>query len=122
MTDLTLTKTKLQAGIWQGVLASKTEPDIAVTHFDREVEGVILTAGRDADTWLLQVPIPADAIADGVQTLLVTDKTGNEVLEKITLIAGEALGEDIRAEVDLLRAELDMLKRAFRKHCLETGN
>jgi hypothetical protein len=28
--------------------------------------------------------------------------------------------DDLRAEVDLLRAELDMLKRAFRRHCLET--
>ncbi len=25
------------------------------------------------------------------------------------------------AEVDLLRSELDMLKRAFRRHCLETA-
>jgi hypothetical protein len=30
------------------------------------------------------------------------------------------LDEDIRAEVDLLRAELDLLKRAFRRHCSET--
>jgi hypothetical protein len=29
--------------------------------------------------------------------------------------------DDLRAEVDLLRAELDMLKRAFRRHCLETA-
>jgi hypothetical protein len=42
------------------------------------------------------------------------------VLEKFTLIAGDVLGDDIRAEVDLLRAELDMLKRAFRRHCVET--
>ena len=35
-------------------------------------------------------------------------------------LAGEALAHDIRAEIDLLRAELDMLKRAFRRHCLET--
>ena len=43
-----------------------------------------------------------------------------EVLGSFTLIAGEALGDDLRAEVSLLRAELDMLKRAFRRHCLET--
>jgi len=27
----------------------------------------------------------------------------------------------MRVEMDLLRAELDMLKRAFRRHCLETS-
>ena len=37
------------------------------------------------------------------------------------MITGEPLGDDIRAEVELLRAELDMLKRAFRRHCLETS-
>jgi len=51
---------------------------------------------------------------------LVEDgKTGGK-LGSFTVIAGEALGDDIRAEMDLLRAELDMLKRAFRRHCLET--
>ena len=66
------------------------------------------------------MPIPAEAIADGVQTILISDKANQEVLDKITVIAGEALGDDLRAEVDLLRAELDLLKRAFRRHCLET--
>ena len=32
----------------------------------------------------------------------------------ITLLAGDAMSEDVRAEIDLLRAELDLLKRAFR--------
>jgi hypothetical protein len=36
------------------------------------------------------------------------------------IVTGEPLDDDIRAELDLLRAELEMLKRAFRRHCLET--
>ena len=28
--------------------------------------------------------------------------------------------EDIRAELSLVRDELDLLKRAFRRHCVET--
>jgi len=43
------------------------------------------------------------------------DKLGH-----FTIITGVAMEDDIRAEMDLLRAELDMLKRAFRRHCLET--
>jgi hypothetical protein len=35
-------------------------------------------------------------------------------------MAGEVLSDDFRSEVSLLRAELDLLKRAFRRHCLET--
>ncbi len=121
MSDLTLTKTKLRSGIWQGVLeGAEAEPEISVTHLEQEVAGTQMTAGKETNTWLLQVPIPAEAIADGVQTILISDRADHEVLEKITLIAGEALGDDLRAEVDLLRAELDMLKRAFRRHCLDS--
>ena len=56
-----------------------------------------------------------------MQTLLVTDPETDTKLTLITLMAGEVLGDDLRVEVDLLRAELDMLKRAFRRHCLETS-
>ena len=41
-------------------------------------------------------------------------------LASFTVVMGQPLDEDIRAEMALLRAELDMLKRAFRRHCVET--
>lgn len=66
------------------------------------------------------MPIPAEAVADGVQTFVIFDAAGSTRLGDFTLIAGEAVSDDLRAEVELLRAELDMLKRAFRRHCLET--
>ena len=53
---------------------------------------------KEEDLWLLQVLIPEETIADG-----------------------EALGDDMRVEIELPRAELDMLKRAFRRHCVETS-
>ena len=59
-------------------------------------------------------------IADGVQTFLIRDHATGETLESFAVIAGEALSHDIRAEMTLLREELDMLKRAFRRHWLET--
>ena len=36
------------------------------------------------------------------------------------MITGEPVEDDLRGEIDLLRAELDMLKRAFRRHCIDT--
>ncbi len=91
-----------------------------MTYLDDPIAGVEVKKDTTHRQWGLRVPIPADAIADGVQTLLVIEAASGRVLEKITIIAGEALADDIRAEVDLLRAELDMLKRAFRRHCVET--
>ena len=122
MTALQLTKTKMRQGVWQGIITqSGTDtPVVDVTHQKTTVEGVSLVHDSAANHWVLSVPIPAEAIADGVQTLIIRDKMTDEKIGHITLLAGEVLGDDIRAEMDLLRAELDMLKRAFRRHCLET--
>lgn len=123
MSELIVTKTKLQSGIWQGLVTGSgdTEPALSVTHLENPLPDVVLTSAGDSGGWLLQIPVPSDAIADGVQTILISDAQTGERLESFTLIAGEALGDDLRAEVDLLRAELDMLKRAFRRHCVETA-
>jgi len=89
MSTLILTPTKMRRGVWEGIItnAHPGQPQLSVTHLNKE-----------EDLWLLQVPIPEEAIADG-----------------------EALGDDMRVEIELPRAELDMLKRAFRRHCVETS-
>ena len=123
MTALQLTKTKMVQGVWQGIItgAGEDKPNIEVTHEERTVEGTILTHNQSADHWTLSIPIPPSAIADGVQTLIICDTDTDTRIGHVTLLAGDVLGDDIRAEMDLLRAELDMLKRAFRRHCVETA-
>jgi hypothetical protein len=121
MSTLTLTATKMRRGVWEGVITQtgKGVPQIAVTHLDTPVPDFDLV--ESGDTWVLRVPVPAEAIADGVQTFLINDLSDGTRLGYFTLIAGEALGDDMRVEMELLRAELDMLKRAFRRHCVETS-
>lgn len=120
MTELTLTKTRLRQGVWEGLVTGAEErPQISVMHLDRAIGDVELTQVEGG--WLLQFPVPAEAIADGVQTLVMTDMVSGDAIGHETLIAGEVMGDDIRAEMNLLRAELDMLKRAFRRHCVETS-
>ncbi|RKT27951.1 hypothetical protein BXY70_3308 [Roseovarius halotolerans] len=124
MTNLTLTKTRLYEGVWEGVLTREGEgnyqPDIEVTHLNQQLSGIEVTEHPDHSMWVLRVPIPADLIADGVQTFLIRDRKTGDTLNSFALLSGDALSYDIRAEVTLLREELDMLKRAFRRHCLET--
>lgn len=124
MTDLVLTKTKLRQGIWEGLLtgvANDATPQLDVVHQGTQVPDVTVTALETGDGFAVRIPIPQEAISDGMQTIVVADANTDEQLNSITLMAGEALGDDMRVEVDLLRAELDMLKRAFRRHCLETS-
>ena len=124
MSAYTLTKTRFLEGTWKGLLSSTettAPPEIAVTLHDAPVRGVTVAQSSEPGRWSLEVPVPVEALGDGVQTFLILDAASDEVLGSFTLIAGEALGDDIRAEMALLRAELDMLKRAFRRHCTETG-
>jgi hypothetical protein len=123
MSDLTLTKTRLFEGVWEGVLAGETEgaaPEIEVTHLQEPVPGVEVIARPEGGGWVLRVPVPAETIADGVQTFVIRDRRSGATLDSFTLLAGDALSYDIRAEMALLREELDLLKRAFRRHCLDT--
>ncbi|MGX0876958.1 hypothetical protein ACSSV4_001642 [Roseovarius sp. MBR-154] len=124
MSDLTLTKTRLFEGVWEGVLSGTSDavaaPEIEVTHLQEPVEGVEVIARSESGDWVVRIPVPPEKIADGVQTFLIRDRASGAVLDSFALLAGDVLSYDIRAEMALLREELDLLKRAFRRHCLET--
>ncbi len=114
-----LIRSHLLEGVWTGeVDGLSTMPDIEVTLHDRIVNGVGVGPGEDG-TWLIHVPVPPEAVTDGSHSFLVTMGNG-DLLATFTIIAGETVAEDLRAEIGLLRDELDMLKKAFRKHVLET--
>lgn len=122
MAELKLVKLRLRSGVWDGVLSgSSDQPDLAVTHLGAPVVGVSITALADRPgEWAVRIPIPAEALSEGVQSFLIHDAASAEKVGHFTIITGVAMEDDIRAELDLLRAELDMMKRAFRRHCVET--
>jgi hypothetical protein len=122
MAEVVLTKTRIRAGVWEGVLSGAgATPRIEAQHLGQPVPGLTVTPLPDpAGDHAVRLPIPAELLSDGVQTFVLRDAANDTTLAHFTIVTGLALEEDIRAEVDLLRAELDMLKRAFRRHCLET--
>lgn len=123
MSDLQITETRMRFGVWEGIVRGaddQSEPALRVTFQDTPVADVTLRKHADGGAWTVCVPVPKEAICDGVQTILITDPSDDRKLADFTLVGGDVLTDDIRAEVELLRAELDMLKRAFRRHCLET--
>ena len=122
MSETVLTKTRIRAGVWEGVLSGAVEPPVLdVLLLEQILPGVSVTAVPDRPgDWAVRVPVPSEALNEGVQTFVIRDKASGQTLAHFTVITGVAMEDDMRAEVDLLRAELDMLKRAFRRHCLET--
>ncbi len=121
MMTSTLTKIRLFEGVWEGLLKTPSEnaPNISVTHLARDIPGVTVEAAEGG--WQIRVPVPAEVLADGVQTFVISDTETGETLDTFSIICGDPLADDLRSEIDLLRAELDLLKKAFRRHCVETS-
>ncbi|MEM0948266.1 MAG: hypothetical protein AAGK37_12720 [Pseudomonadota bacterium] len=126
MGSVTLSKTVLRAGVWYGLARRQgatdgTAPQLSAWHLEKKLDGFEVSSTPVGGQWEVRLPISTELLSDGVQTILIRDDETGEKVDTLTLIAGEPLGQDIRAELDLLRAELDMLKKAFRQHCAETG-
>ena len=125
MSEMTLTRMRLAEGVWEGLLSARdtAAPRLLLRHRDELVgEPETVAAGEgpsDAGKWLVRFRLPVDRLSDGVQTFVIEDATTGDALAHETIFAGDIVDEDIRAEVSLLRAELDLLKRAFRRHCSE---
>jgi hypothetical protein len=122
MTAMSPVKGTLRAGVWEAVLNGPAKPEVEMLHDNRVLAGLAVTEmpGK-AGGWALRFPVPAELLSEGVQTFVLRNKGTGEAVAQFAIIAGVPIEEDIRAEMDLLRAELDMLKRAFRRHCLETA-
>ncbi|MCB2125872.1 MAG: hypothetical protein H6897_16470 [Rhodobacteraceae bacterium] len=122
--SLRLEGARIATGCWQAELVAPgadEAPAVEVWHQEARLDGVTLGAPLAPGRWPVSVPIPTALLSDGVQTFLVRDPATGATLGHFTIVTGVPLEDDIRAEIDLLRAELDMLKKAFRRHCVETG-
>lgn len=121
MASVKLKGTSLRAGVWEGVLtAGQGMPQLEISHLGQPVAGLRVTPDAEqAGQFIARLAIPAELLNDGVQSFVVSDGVTGEVLDRFSIVMGHPLDHDLRVEIDLIRAELDMLKRAFRRHCSE---
>lgn len=118
---MTLTRTRLQGGRYEGILtADDMPPVIEAVHMERIIGTADVSPSAGKNRFQVGFDLPASVVSDGVQVVSLRSASDGEVLDRITLLAGAALDEDLRAEIALMRDELDLLKRAFRRHCTET--
>ncbi|GGA18441.1 hypothetical protein [Neptunicoccus cionae] len=120
-----LNKKHIVGGKYIGLMRARGKgnptPALEMLHLGTVVGSVTVEpVGSDGDNWEVAATIPTELLTDGVQTFLLVVEGDTEILDRFSIITGEPLEEDLRAEIELLRAELDMLKRAFRRHCTET--
>lgn len=119
----TLIRVRLRGGRYEGLLncASSTGTGIEALHEGKVIAAAMLSPdeGR-AGSWRVTLQLPPEVISEGVQVISLRSTASGDVLDRITLMAGAPLDEDIRTELALLRDEIEVLKRAFRRHCAET--
>lgn len=120
-----LNKKQIVGGTYVGILRARGKgnatPALEMIHLGNVVGAVsVEPVGSDGDNWEVRADIPKEYLMDGVQTFLFVLENKTEILDRFSVITGEPLEEDLRAEIQLLREELDMVKRAFRRHCIET--
>ncbi|MCV2867851.1 hypothetical protein OEW28_04355 [Defluviimonas sp. WL0002] len=112
-----ITQSSLNAGVWEGQIETDddTAPEIEIFLGDRVLGGLEVQQSGDR-RWAARLPIPSDCIADGVRTFVVRTRGGGLPLWHFSLIAGQPAESELRAEIAQLRAELDILKQAVRRH------
>lgn len=117
----TLTRVRLQGGRYEGLMRAPDGAGLEALYGDRVIAAAEVSADSDRPgSWRVAVDLPADVISEGVHVIALRSTLSGAVLDRVTLMSGAPLDEDIRAELALLRDELEMLKRAFRRHCAMT--
>lgn len=113
MAQLKLVPIRLENGIWEGHLTGDVPPQPEALFMDHPLPGVEVSEADGG--WHIRVPVPPALLSDGVHTVIIWDTVEQQKLGDFTVIAGLPASGDIRAEIDLLRAELDLLKRVIRR-------
>jgi hypothetical protein len=113
----TLERLRLAAGLWEGRLtgpAGAEPPTLAATWRGSDLSPPRLAAEGEG-RWRVTLELPSAIMTEGTQTLAIGPR-GDEPLCLETFDFGDPLEADLRAQLAALRAELDLLKRAFRRH------
>ena len=99
-----LNKKNIISGKYTGILRARGEgnptPALEMIHLVNVVGQVhVEPVGADWDNWEVTAEIPQEFLMDGVQKLLFVLGGQTEILDRFSIITGEPLEEDLRAEI-----------------------
>ena len=119
-----------KGGVWQGLLQAPQPPRcVILTHLGETVAPARLTDEGDRG-WRVAVAIPPERLAEGVHSFVLLADEGEGAgpplpgairLATLPLMAGGVLDQDLLAEINLLKTEIELLKREFRRIALNPG-
>ena len=114
-----LHRLSITEGSYLGLLTGAgTPPPLELAMGDR-VLGPVMLAPTDTG-WQVTGALGTAPLTIGTHTVVVR-VAGGEILDRVTIVTGLEAPEDLRAELGALRAELTVLKAAFRRHVTRGG-
>lgn len=115
-----LHRTGVTGGTYRGLLTGgdgAQVPDLTLV-LGGETLGRMTVTQVDGG-WQVEAEMGLAPLTDGTQTVFVRLPDGT-ALDSVTVVTGLSAPEDLRAQVDALRDELDLMKTAFRRHVNES--
>ena len=94
------------------VLSGPTTPQIDLT-IDGRLVGVAKLQPTDSGLYVLQAPIPREALRDGDIAIVFQDRVSGAGLATYLVSSGYPDAEDLSVALTTLRADFEALKRAF---------
>ncbi|WP_170448127.1 hypothetical protein [Ruegeria arenilitoris] len=119
MVETKLVPIRFEDGVWEGHFSGSTAPQLEARYRDQILQSIEVSEAEGG--WHVRVPVPTALLSEGVHSVIILDSASQEKVGDITVIAGAPAVGDIRAEMDLLRAELDLLKRVVRRLSADQG-
>lgn len=113
--QMEITDLRIIRGLCSGRVQGADETPPALRLEAGEITETVPTPRADGDGWVFEVALPMALISDGARAVVIVDAPSGAPLAQFALSVGEGLADDLRAEVEMLRAELDLLKAAFRR-------
>lgn len=114
----------LRGGIWRGVILGREDPGpLAIVHLGETVGHAAVTALPGGAGWQVVATLPLDRMVDGATSFHLVEAPGEgrelepgaRRIATLPVAAGAPVEADLRAEIGLLRAEIELLKREFRR-------
>ncbi|MFO6465265.1 hypothetical protein ACK8OR_12795 [Jannaschia sp. KMU-145] len=116
--DWVLHRAGIVGGTYRGLLTGAGDPPPLELVIGADVTGHLTPAPVDGG-WQVEAELDPSLLTEGTRTVSIRTGDG-AVLDRVTVICGLDAETDLRAELDAMRDELDILKRSFRAHVAST--
>ncbi|MDB6177777.1 hypothetical protein PAF17_09715 [Paracoccus sp. Z330] len=110
----------IRGGVWSGCVRGANRPERVCAICRGEVVAEAVLTENESEGWDVTVGLPSSVLSSGVTSLILVagdqaEGAATQHLGRLNLIAGEVLDQDLGVEIAMLRSEIELLKREFRR-------